>query len=241
MKNVTFAVFAGVFLLLFFASCEDQFMTKNPADSLGKTNFRGNYEGPGSYTDHPNGDRYPYPEIIHKVYIPKDDLYDWKTLAWRITWPDYADGYDPDKIPTLFSLNGALNSFYYLNNVDPQNTYNTVFSLFHNAKVQRPSNLAADLDFIGAAPKSSLTSASFNFDDNDTPVDKIQHMVEQSPASFQHLHDQDFDDITEELEYSQGDFISFKLTKPMSPSRYGGLRIVSMEPRIIEVYVAMPQ
>jgi hypothetical protein len=237
MKNIQFVV-AAVLGFLILGGCEDQSLTKSPSTQLGVTTQRGGSEGPGSYTDHPNGDRYAYPQIIFKEFIPKDDLYDWKTLAWRIEWPDYGPGADADKIPTLFSLNGALNSFYYLNNVDPVNTYNTVFSLYHDNKLTRPANLSAELDFVAAAPKGSMKEAWFVYDEWNTPVDQIQHMVEQAPGGFQWNYDED---MTDELAYNAGDFFYFMLEQPGEPTRWGGIRIVSMTPRIIEVYVAVPQ
>ncbi len=237
MRNLRFVV-TVVLGLLTIGGCEDQSLTRNPSTQLGTPTNRGNDEGPGSYTDHPNGDRYAYPEIIFKEFIPKDDLYDWKTLAWRIIWPEYGPGADADKIPTLFSLNGALNSFYYLNNVDPANTYKTVFSLYHDNKLTRPANLATELDFVAAAPKGSMKEAWFVYDEWNTPLDHIQWMVEQAPGGFQWNY---YDEMTGEITYNAGDFFKFRLDQPGEPTRWGGIRIVSMTPRIIEVYVAVPQ
>ena len=237
MKNTRFVVMA-VLCILIVGGCEDQAITRTPSTQLGVPTTRGGHEGPGSYSDHPNGDRYPYPEIIFKEFIPKDDLYDWKTLAWRITWPAYGPGADADKIPSLFSLNGALNSFYYLNNVDPANTYKTVFSLYYDSKLTRPANLATELDFIATAPKDSMKEAWFVYDEWNIPLDQIQWLVEQAPGGFQWNYDED---MTDELAYNAGDFVYFKLDQPGEPTRWGGIRIVSMTPRIIEVYVAVPQ
>jgi hypothetical protein len=49
------------------------------------------------------------------------------------------------------------------------------------------------------------------------------------------------DEMTDELAYSEGDFVYFRLDQDGEPTRWGGIRIVSMTPRIIEVYVAVPQ
>lgn len=220
------------------AGCEDQSLTKDSSTYVEKTNTGIAREGPGSYTDHPNGGRYLYPQIIFKEFIPKDDLYDWKTWAWRITWPNYGPGHDPNKIPTVFSLNGALNSFEFLNNVGPQTTYNTVFSLYDEDKIIRSANLGSKLDYIGGAPKGSLKTVCFELADPNTPVDFIQWMVEEAPGGFQtNLYEPD---ALKEWEYKQGDFVIFQVETPMSPTRWGGIRIVSMEPRIIEVYLALP-
>ncbi|WP_276372846.1 hypothetical protein [Chryseolinea sp. H1M3-3] len=237
MRNIWFVV-TVVLGSIIIGGCEDPALTRNPSAQLGTTILHGNDEGPGSYTDHPNGSRYAYPEIIFKEFIPKDDLYNWKTLAWRITWPVYAPGADADKIPTLFSLNGALNSFYYLNNVDPANTYKTVFSLYHDNKLTRPADLATELDFVATAPKGSMKEAWFVYDKWNTPLDHIQHMVEQAPGGFQWNY---YDEMTGEIAYNAGDYFKFRLDQPGEPTRWGGIRIVSMTPRIIEVYVAVPQ
>lgn len=239
MKKMSTISSVGIFVMLLTAGCEDQFLTKNSPESLGKTSTVIRHEGPGSYADHPNGDRYVYPQITFQEFIPKDDLYDWKTWAWRITWPGYDAGYDPNKIPTVFSLNGALNSFEYLNNVDPQNTYNTVFSLYDDDKIIRSANLGDKLDYIDSAPKGTLKTVCFEYDDEGIPVDFIQWMVEQAPGGFQTnlwepgaLH---------EWEYNQGDFLIFQVETSMAPTRWGGIRVVSMDPRIIEVYLALPE
>jgi hypothetical protein len=237
MKKIRFVV-AVVLGLLMVGGCEDLSMTKNPSTQTDVTALQ-DHEGPGAYTDHSNGDRYASPEIIFKEFIPRDDLYDWKTLAWRITWPAYAADADADKIPTLFSLNGALHSFYYLNNVDPSNTYETVFSLYHENKLTRPTNLPGELDFIATAPKGSMTEAWFVYDEWNTPLDFIQWTVEQAPGGFQWNY---YEDMADELEYHKGDYFFLMLDQPPGePTRWGGIRIVSMTPRIIEVYVAVPQ
>jgi hypothetical protein len=109
MKKTAIISLAGVFLMLLAAGCEDQSLTKDSSTYVGKTGTILGQEGPGSYTDHPNGGgRYLYPQIIFKEFIPKDDLYDWKTWAWRITWPDYGPGHDPNKVPTVLSISIML-------------------------------------------------------------------------------------------------------------------------------------
>lgn len=237
MKKNRF-VLTAVLGLLIIGGCEDQSLTKSPSTQSGVTTLRGDSEGPGSYTDHPNGDTYAYPKITFKEFIPEDDLYDWKTLTWRIEWPEYGPGADPDKIPTLFSLNGALNSFHYLNNADPENTYNTLFSLYHDNKLTRPTNLSAELDFFAVAQQRSMNEAWFLHEDWEIPVDEIQRLVEDSPGGFQWSYDED---MTDELPYNAGDFFYVMVDRPGTPTLWGGIRIISMTPRIIEVYVAVHQ
>jgi hypothetical protein len=233
MQNLSFSIFYAALLVLVFAGCEDQSVTKNISTPSGRTPPP--YEGPGSYEGNPGGNPCPYPQIIFKEYIPKDDLYNWKTLAWRITWPAYDRGCDATKIPTVFGLNGSLNSFEYLNNVDPANTHKAIFSLYNDATIVRSNNLGSELNFVNGAPKGSMALVCFEL--NDQPLWFIQFMVEQAPGGFQtNIYEPD---ALHEWEYKQGDFLIFQLQAP-TWHRWGGIRIVSMEPRIIEVYLAVP-
>ena len=154
---------------------------------------------------------------------------DTKCLAWRITWPEYEDSADADKIPTVFGLNGALSSFDYLNSVDPGNTHNKVFSLYYNNKLETAFMLSAELDHEDV----SLMEMPF-FVLSDQPLDNIMYWVTERPSLFEIHWPGGGDD---ELDYSEGDFIHFGLT---NSKLFGGIRIVSMTPRIIEVYLAVP-
>lgn len=218
--------------IIFFGGCEDSFTTRNQHGEIKDKKFGGGHEGPGSYTDHPNGDRYPYPEIIEKEFIPPNSMFDYmKCLAWRVEWPDYAESADGNKIPTVFGKNGALNSFYYLNNVDPQNTYNGLFSIYYDDKVVSASNLWDELDYTFNAPLGSMESLTFA--KLDLTLDVIKVWVMERPQLFE----QNWPGSTDqELEYSAGDFFIFKYDE----ANYGGIRIVSMSPRIVEVYLAVP-
>src|SRR5687767_11781951 len=160
MKNFSFSIFQVVVLVLVLAGCEDPSVTRNPNTPSGKTALPPPSGGPG-YEGNPGGNPCPSPQIIFNEYIPKDDLYDWKTLAWRITWPDYGRECDAAEIPTVFGINGSLNSFEYLNNVDPANTYNAIFSLYNNATIVRSNNLGSELDFVNGAPKGSMALVCF--------------------------------------------------------------------------------
>lgn len=219
--------------LIFSVGCEESFMTRDQHPVLEGKTFGGGSEGPGSYTDHPNGDRYPYPEIVDKVFIPPYDLFaGMKCLAWKITWPDYEGTADIDKIPTVFRTNGALNSFYYLNNVDPQNTYDTKFSIYYDDKVTSSNVLWNELDYTFNSPVGSMETVRFA--KVDQPVSTIQYWVEERPQLFE----SNWPGSTDlELDYEEGDFFIYHLT---SQNLYGGIRIVSLSPRIIEVYLAVP-
>lgn len=237
MKSFRLAILyvLSAMIMIFLAGCEENLMTRNNQPVLGKTfGGGGRDEGPGSYTDHPNGDRYPYPTIIKKVYIPPYDLFAAKKcLAWRIEWPDYAGSADIEKIPTVFAMNGALNSFYYLNNVDPANTYKTKFSIYYDEKVASSNGLWDELDYTFNAPSNSMETVRFA--KVDEPLEDIQFWVEERPDQFENYWPGSSD---VELDYSaSGDFFIFHLT---DQQLYGGIRIASMDPRIIEVYLAVP-
>ncbi|HEX6227338.1 MAG TPA: hypothetical protein VFZ52_23135 [Chryseolinea sp.] len=233
MENLRLAVIYWLsgMIMVFLAGCEDYSMTRNHQPVFGKT--LGGSEGPGSYTDHPNGDRYPYPEIIEKVYIPPYRLFaDMKCLAWRITWPEYAATADVNMIPTVFSANGAFNSFYYLNNVDVANTYKTKFSIYYDEKVACSNILWDELDHTFNAPLGAMETVRFA--KVDKTLDVIQYWVEERPALFENNWPGSND---LELDYAEGDFFIYHLTEQ---DLFGGIRIASMEPRIIEVYLAVP-
>ena len=83
-------------------------------------------------------------------------MFDLKTLAWRITWPTYADDADPEKIPTIWSGDGILHSMDYLNNVAPENTYKSLFSLYFDETIQTSASMAGELDYVAGAPKGSM-------------------------------------------------------------------------------------
>jgi hypothetical protein len=243
MKNFRLASISGValfytisgFIALSFMGCGDQsIITRDQSSQLGKTIHSGRHEGPGSFTDHPNGDRYPYPEIIKNKYIPPYDLFSHThCMAWRITWPAYAGSADVAKIPTVFATgNGALNSFYYLDNVDPLNTYKTKFSLYYENKVATSNTMWDELKYTFYAPANSMESVWFA--KVDQPVDIIQFWVTERPDQFENHWP---GNEGEELTYGEGDFFIYYLT---DQNLYGGIRIVSMSPRIIEVYLAVP-
>lgn len=220
--------------IIFFGGCEDSFMTRDQHGVIkGKTFGGGGHEGPGGYTDHPNGDTYPYPTIIEREYIPPYSKFDYmKCLAWRIEWPEYAGSADVDKIPTVFSQNGALNSFYYLNNNSAQTTYNTKFSIYYDNRIVSSNLLWDELDHTFFAPSESMELVRFA--KKDVTLDVIEHWVTYRPQLFEsNWNGADGDDIA----YSEGDFFIFNLTEQML---YGGVRIVSQSPRIIEVYLAVP-
>ena len=172
-----------------------------------------------------------------KAFIPRNDIYGYKCTAWRITWPEYPEGYDATKIPSTFSLNGALNSFYYLNNVAPENTWNTLFSLFYEDKIQGTVNMSEELDYFESPPKS-YAYAVLRIPKYAISVTELQDIVKNSPSVFPHKWIDSWESEIEELEYAEGDIVLFNAfdPDPLVGGGYGAIRIVSMNPRIIEVY-----
>jgi hypothetical protein len=220
-----------IFLIISFSGCDDSLMTRNHHGVIKEKTFGGGHEGPGGYTDHPNGDRYSYPKVVEKEFIPPNSMFDYmKCLAARIEWPAYSGSAEVDKIPTVFGKDGALNSFYFLNNVDPLNTYKGLFSIYYDDKVVSASNLWDELDYTFNAPLGSMESLTFA--KVDFTLDVIKVWVTERPQLFE----QNWPGSTDqELEYEAGDFFIFKYGE----ANYGGIRIVSMSPRIIEVYRAV--
>jgi hypothetical protein len=234
MKSITQSlILAMCFSLL--GSCEDNLITKRQDGLIdGKTAGGGSgHNDTEGYPGGSDGNRYPYPNIIKREYIPSYDLFDYmKCLAWRIEWPSYGGSADIDKIPTVFGRNGSLNSFEYLNNTDPENTYKALFSIYYDDKVVSASNLWDELDHSFYAPAGEMESVHFAAVEQ--PLENIKDWVTERPQLFEENWTNSAD---QELEYEEGDFFIFKLAYE---NLFGGIRIVSMSPRIIEVYLAVP-
>ncbi|GAB3643334.1 hypothetical protein [Spirosoma arcticum] len=226
------AVFS--FLLIALCACEEPPITRQEPQAKGARGFTPpRRENDGDITTSPGGQ--PYPTITEQTFIPEDSQYaQLKTLTWRIEWPNYPAGTDPNKIPTVFTLsNGALNSFDYLNSQSASNTYKTNFNLYHNAKLETATTLLDELPRV-CCPGNQMEATSFNQAHFYNPVQTIQHIVTERPDLFESYH---VDNSQEPAVYQQGDVFFFKLTEQ---HRYGAIRIVSMTPRIIEVYLAVP-
>lgn len=214
-------------------NCEDNMLQKRPGPIGDKTTGTDDGIGPDDKATEDGG--YPYPEIIEKEFIPRDKSFaHTKCYAWRITWPAYDDDADQDLIPTVFSTaNGELNSFNFLNNSAPSNTYNGDFSLYNGDKVEAANTLLSELEYV-ADGFDQMTAICFA--ENKITLDFIMEWVTSRPSLFEVYWPGTCDD---EIEYDDGDFIQFT-TNDDGIMRYGGIRIVSMTPRIIEVYLAVP-
>ncbi|MGM9510458.1 hypothetical protein ACS5NO_22180 [Larkinella sp. GY13] len=225
--------------LVTLCGCEESFIERQEMlTSTGKV-ANPESEGIGGVKTNPGGQSLPYPTITRKTFIPDYDLWaHTKCHTWRIEWPNYPAGTDPNKIPTVFTLsNGALNSFDYLNAQSASNTYKTHFNLYHNAQLEMSSTLWDELIYsFNGSDQMEITW----FNKTDISVKSLEHWVKERPALFENNW---VDNSQEPPVYQQGDVFLFKvmnLSSPMIPNRYGGIRIVSMTPRIIEVYLAVP-
>lgn len=185
----------------------------------------------GGYTHLPGGQSYP--TIVQQTFIPSDPLFaHTKCLTWRIEWPNYPAGTDPNTIPTVFRLsNGSLYSFGYLNGLTPSNTYKTNFNLFHNAQLETASTLWDEL--IHTFGNGEYMESTW-FNETSYSAKTIEGWVKERPGLFEEKW---VDNNQQPPVYQQGDIFLFKL---LEQNRYGGIRIVSMTPRIIEVYLAVP-
>jgi hypothetical protein len=222
-------------LALTLSSCEDSLFERDQPIVTGKpATGEGDKDLPEAWTNDRDG-RYPYPEIIEREYIPRNDLFaHTKCLAWRITWPDYDASMDPEKIPTAFSKDtGFVNSIYFLNNTSAGNTYKCNFSLYYGNKVESANSMWDELIYTLGSGSNMVTTY---FAESDNTLDIIKDWVMERPKLF---GDHWPGGYLDEIEYEEGDFIQYKLELG-DIDLYGGIRIVSMTPRIIEVYLAVP-
>lgn len=236
--KMTKVFLAVVTMGIFFSACDDGFWGSSPSPSAQySSDLSGDGRGtPGRHNDTESAggegsSTVPYPEIIKRIYVPT--YRPWagtRCRAWKITWPEYGGSVSAAQIASVFSTpSGALNSFKYLNDTDPKNTYNTRFSLYHGNKVECTFGMWDDLTYALGGPMETVYFAK-----TDQPLDIVQHWVEDRPSQFESYWPGGSD---MELDYDQGDIILFK---QVDSNRYGGIRIVSLSPRIIEVYFAEP-
>jgi hypothetical protein len=182
------------------------------------------------------GPSLPAPTIIEQTYIPANDFFaHMRCRAWRITWPTYPAGTNSNLIPTMFSIAaGTPYSFNFLNNTAAVNTYKSTFNLYHDNKIATVYNMWDKLTHVlGNTDKLELV----RFNKSKFPAASIETWVKGRPELFEIYWEDTIDTTTEIENYQKGDIYLFKLT---TQNRYGGIRIVSMTPRIIEVYSAEP-
>ena len=238
MKNIISVL---TFCLIALCSCEEQVI--NSQELTTPTSRASARESSGGGIINPNGQPLPPPTITKQTFIPAYDLFaETKCQAWRITWPTYPAGTDPNLIPSVFTVaNGALNSFNYLNNTLAATTYKTNFNLYNNAKLETANTLWTELKYAYDGGNKMETAWFYK---TNYPVSKIEYMVKERPSLFEtYWNGAQFDvyNYYTQFTYKQGDIYLYKLTSQnQNPYRYGGVRIVSMTPRIIEVYLAEP-
>ncbi|MGB3587664.1 MAG: hypothetical protein WBA23_14040 [Tunicatimonas sp.] len=188
--------------------------------------------GPGGKVVNPGGGEHAYPKIIERTYIPDGHFVRTKCIAWRIEWPNYGGSVDTDQIPSFFKTsNGSLNSLAYLLSTDPANKKNVNFSLYLDEKIQA----ANDMGELWPWPESIETTSVY-FGKIDMPVSTIKFWATERPSQFENYWDQ-VDSIETEVDYQEGDFFIYQIP---DENLFGGIRIVSESPRIIEVYHAVP-
>lgn len=223
-KRLIFLAFAAIA----FGGCEDNLIQPAPINDKAAEDSGPNHPSGKKQKD---GESYKYPEIISTEYIAEPGFGDLKCLAWRITWPLYDSDYDQKLIPGVFAFSdGSLHSFNYLNKTGAHNTFKSVVSLYHHSKVKSTSMMYAELDWWNFQKMPQASFATTN-----VTIPQVQEWVEGRPGLFETYYPTD--QYLGEISYEEGDFIHLYLA---NEQQYGGIRIVSMTPRIIEVYLAVP-
>jgi hypothetical protein len=222
------------FAALVLTGCMEPEMQRNPQTIGGRT-IGPERERPGGFKQNP-GESYPYPEIIYQEFVPSNvNLDEMKCLTWRITWPLYDSDFNDDLIPTVLSVTtGELNSIQYLNNTDPHNTFKTTLSLYLNRKLYASNDMLPYLDHLDH-PGGIWDNEWTYFKKGNVPLDELMYWVQEWPKAFKYEWPTD-EWFGSKIDYQEGDFIHFWMG---SKDQYGGIRIVSDTPRIIEVYLAV--
>lgn len=234
MFKPIFKVMCVGVVLFSLSACEDHLMQRSPQTVGGKT-IGGGGDRPGGFKTNP-GEAYSYPEVTYQEFIPEYELFaQFKCHAWRIEWPWIDDDYNYRLIPTVLSVNdGSVRSFNYLNNNDPQQTFNGTLSLYYNERLESARDMWDELDYTFNTPGYE-TMESVQFVKGTASVKSVQDWVTKRPGLFYNYWPNGTP--VHQISYQEGEFIHFRL---QYSQYYGGIRIVSMMPRIIEVYLAVP-
>ncbi len=221
-------------LLMALCSCEEQSITRQePTTATSQASARQSGEG-GIIKS--GGQPLPSPTVIEQTYVPTNEFFaDFRCRTWRITWPTYPAGTNPNLIPTMFSVtNGTPYSFNFLNKTEAANTYKMDFNLYHNNNLASVYDMWSELIHVvdaGEKKEQAYFTKSMH------TAAQVETWVKGRPDLFKHYYDYTNDNTTEIENYQKGDIYLFEL---INKKRYGGVRIVSMTPRIIEVYLAEP-
>ncbi|WP_147368050.1 hypothetical protein [Fibrisoma montanum] len=235
-QAIAFSLLVGAFF-----SCEDQSITRQETTpAIDPTVANATPAALGGTIK--NGPSLPLPTITEQTYVPANDLFaHTRCRAWRITWPTYPVGTNANLIPTVFSVkSGGLNSFNYLNNTAAANTYKTNFNLYHNTKLETANTLWAELTHAFNAG-SKMETTYFNKTKHSAA--SVETWVKGRPELFKiYWEHEAISPFTEIANYQPGEIYLFRIIdhNTETPDQYGGIRIVSMTPRIIEVYLAEP-
>ncbi len=234
MKSIN-QLIACSFLVATLCACEEpSITTQQPTTATNQSDGGSVRAGLGTIVS--NGPSLPGPTIIKQTYVPTNSFFaDHQCRTWRITWPAYPVGTNPDLIPTMFSVaDGTPYSFNFLNNTQAANTFKTTFNLYHNAKLASVYDMGEEVDHV-FGNVNELEQVWFN--KSKYSIASVETWVKGRPQLFELKWEQTVDSHTEFENYKKDDLYLFKLVKQ---KRYGGVRIVSMNPRIIEVYLAEP-
>lgn len=234
MHNAISKVMCVSFALLSLSACEEQLIQRSPSTVGGKT-IGGGGDRPGGFKGNP-GESYTFPKVIYQEFVPSYEPFaEFKCRTWRIEWPWYDSDYDFNMIPTMLSVNtGELNSFNFLNNGEPQSTFNSTLSLHYGSRVESTSTMWDELDYTFNTPGDDAIE-KVDFIKGNISVQALQNMSQNRPELFEDYWPDGIEE--QKLNYQEGDFIHMWIG---DRNLYGGIRIVSMTPRIIEVYLAVP-
>jgi len=161
------------------------------------------------------------------VTVVKNDFA--KAKGWRITWKGGSyNSLTADKVQSIFStVTGAVNSVDFLNKTSWGNTNNADMMLYFG-------------DIQSTKSVSQLTNSSgtkhTSFKLTGMKVADLENYAKNDPAKFGIVYSLAFDKAAEvKNDYKSGQIYAFKTDR--TPARYGAVRIVAMNPRIIEVVV----
>jgi len=226
VKNVTLFMITG--LLLAFTACEED------VESLGRNDKTMTVRpgGPGDKVIIPDG--LPYPDVDEKIFTSSSRLHNnYRCRTWRITWPNYDQDVDPDEIHNYFAIsNSTLYSFNYIMSIDPAEKQKLTLALYNHNRVIS-SRSSGELWGADEERTKKLQLIKHN-----EYIPDIENLVTARPDLFQDKWEElNGKGIGHDFVYEEGDFFMFAIPHL---NRYGGIRIVSMSPRTIEVYYAEP-
>jgi hypothetical protein len=188
-------------------------------------------KNPGGENDFPN------PTIHEWTFIPEiEEFAHTKCKVWQINWPAYHAGTDQDQIPSYFSVEkGSLHSLDFLLSIDAANKATQLFSLYRNEQILGAFNDTELYNLVEPNHSKAIYFGSYAI-----TLESLSNWVTGRPTHFENRWVY-VEDVSNQADYVEGDFFIFQIPDAnIYESLYGGIRIVSMSPRIIEVYLAVP-